>query len=73
MEGKQTEPATNGRMREIQQETDDLVKYDGVNGDAEEKSGAESMLTEIKDIEELLVDLRDKVKLCHYCIPLRVL
>lgn len=63
-EGKQPEPETNGRMKEVQQEADDLGKDD----EMEEKSGAESTVTEIRDIEELLVDLRDKVKLCHYSI-----
>lgn len=66
MEEKQPEPETNGRMKGVEQETDDLVKDDQVNNDMEEKSRAESMITEIKDIEELLVDLKDKVRLCYY-------
>ncbi|KAG0621756.1 hypothetical protein M758_3G045600 [Ceratodon purpureus] len=59
-EGKQPEPETNGRMKGIEQETDDLVKDDEAKDDMEEKSGPESMATEIKDIEDLLVDLKDK-------------
>jgi len=63
-EGKQPEVETNGRMKEIQHETDDLVKDDEGDEGMEEKSGVESMATEIKDLEELLVDLRDKVGFC---------
>lgn len=64
-EGKQPEPQTNGRMKGIKKETDDPVKDDQAEDDMEEKSGADSMATEIKDIEELLVDLKDKVRFCY--------
>lgn len=57
-EGKQPEPETNGRMKEVQKE-DNGKDHEG-NEEMEEKSGRESVVTEIKDIEELLVDLRDK-------------
>lgn len=59
-EGKQPEPETNGRMKEVQEE-DNGKDHEG-NEEMEEKSGTESVVTEIKDIEELLVDLKDKVK-----------
>jgi uncharacterized protein YoxC len=65
-EGKQPESQTNGRMKGIEQETDNLVKDNQAKDDMEEKSGAESMVTEIKDIEELLVDLKDKVRFCYH-------
>ena len=63
--GKQPELETNGRMKGIEQETDDFIKDDESNDNMEVKSGAESMATEIKDIEELLVDLKDKVRFCY--------
>ncbi|XP_024364543.1 uncharacterized protein [Physcomitrium patens] len=50
-----SEPQTNGSMKATEHDNDEVI-----NPPTEEKSAAESKVNEIKDIEDLLVDLKDK-------------
>lgn len=59
MDVEHSEPQTNGSMKATEHDNDEVI-----NPPTEEKSAAESKVNEIKDIEDLLVDLKDKVKSC---------
>lgn len=59
MDVEHSEPQTNGSMKATEPDNDEVI-----HPPTEEKSAAESNVTEIKDLEDLLVDLKDKVESC---------